>query len=236
MNISPCGPIVHLVASPARVYTDLAARFCRSPKSISEIVEAPYSKGLVENIIQSGHLAATEFDFWIFGVENVSRVLEVQLVRKRLASYLIASGRHEGARDYSVVLPKTVFDKKTEKIPTSYGDISVEEYLDLGEEIYDYLHEDGVPAEDCRYLKPQGTGTKILIGMNTHSLLDWFRIRCCTRAQWEIRTLAWSMLKLCKDNQPDVFKNAGPSCVVDGFCREKEGCGKAPSLDSLLHK
>ena len=34
-----------------------------------------------------------EFDFFLFGVEGYSRVTEVQLVRKRLASYLIKSGR-----------------------------------------------------------------------------------------------------------------------------------------------
>ena len=227
INIQEVEPQVVLIASPGRVHTDLAARFCRSPKSVLEIKDSPYSPKLVEHILKSGHLAATEFDYYVFGVENVSRVLETQLVRKRMASYLIASGRHEGKR---------LIDKLETKIPSKVvGDISLHDFLTLGKEVYDFLHdEEKIAAEDVRYLKPQGTSTKILIGMNAHSLLDWFRIRCCMRAQKEIRMLANKMLALCKEVQPDVFRHAGPNCVVDGFCREQESCGRKDHISEIM--
>ena len=44
-----------------------------------------------------------------------------------------------------------------------------------------------LPEEDLRYLKPQATEFKGLIGMNAHALMDWFAIRCCRNAQAEIR-------------------------------------------------
>lgn len=224
MILNETCPQVTLISYPERSMIDIAAKFCRSSKSVNEIVESDYSAVLVDHIISSGHLAATEFDWWVFGVENVSRVLEVQLVRKRLASYLIASGRHDGKRKYELTIPKGL----KENLSLEVDGMNLEEYLALGEKFYNALEEKGVKAEDCRYIKPQATTTKILIGMNTHSLLDWFRIRCCNRAQAEIRSLANKMLSLCKEKQPDVFANAGAACVVDGFCREKESCGRAP--------
>ncbi len=78
-----------LLAGGGRFYTDIATRFVRSERSLDEIAASPYSKKFVENILNSGHVAALEFGFFLFGAEGYSRVAEVQLVRKRLASYLI---------------------------------------------------------------------------------------------------------------------------------------------------
>ena len=86
---------VVLLAGGGKIYTDIAARFVRSERSLEEIVASPYSRQIVRNILESGHRAALEFDFFLFGVEGYSRVTETQLVRKRLASYLIKSGRAE---------------------------------------------------------------------------------------------------------------------------------------------
>ena len=98
---------VVLLAGGGKIYTDIAARFVRSERSLEEIVASPYSRQIVRNILESGHRAALEFDFFLFGVEGYSRVTETQLVRKRLASYLIKSGRAElgGKRRFSVVYP-----------------------------------------------------------------------------------------------------------------------------------
>lgn len=63
--------------------------------------------------------------------------------------------------------------------------------------------------------------------MNVRSLFNFFRHRCCNRAQWEIRAVANEMLKLCLDAAPNIFKYAGPSCVATGKCPEgKMSCGK----------
>ena len=58
--------------------------------------------------LDGNHRAALEFDFFLFGVEGYSRVTETQLVRKRIASYLIKSGRAElgGKRAFNVVYPQ----------------------------------------------------------------------------------------------------------------------------------
>ena len=237
---------VELIAGGGRIYTDVAARFVSSERSLDEILASPYSKRLVEKILSSGHKAALEFDFFIFGVEGFSRVAEVQLVRKRIASYMIKSGRRdkEGKRSFDVVLPEYIERLETQiAVPIQSlalpDGTSLRDYLpgnpshilcsiDCGlilamiERWYDEGVHQNVPEEDLRYLKPLGTEFKAIIGMNAHALTDWFAIRCCRNAQTEIRDLATKMLRLCKENAPDLFANAGPNCVQLGYCPENE--------------
>lgn len=217
---------VVLLAGGGKVYTDVAARFTRSERSLDEIVASPYNANLVRSIIEKGHLAATEFDYFLFGVEGYSRVTEVQLVRKRLASYLIKSGRVDkcGKRAYDVVLPDSILDHTTEcTLPDgSKVSLGATDLLNMLEEWYDAGVEAGYKEEELRYLKPQATEFKALIGMNAHALLDWFKIRCCMNAQTEIRDLANKMMRLCKEASPALFADAGPSCVTLGYCPENE--------------
>lgn len=203
---------VYLIAGGGKVYTDIAARFVRSERPVSEIIESPYSKEIVQHILSSGHLAALEFDYFLFGVEGYSRVTETQLVRKRMASYMIKSGRAElnGKRSYSTVIPKQAYT------------LDVASYLEEGEKLYNKLLELGVPEESARYIKPQATEFKGIIGMNAHALLDFFAVRCCMNAQEEIRDMAYKMLSLCKKACPDLFANAGPNCFRLGYCPENE--------------
>jgi thymidylate synthase (FAD) len=61
--------------------------------------------------------------------------------------------------------------------------------------------------------------------MNVRELLHFFELRCCKRAQWEIRELALAMLDLVEHTAPYVFMDAGASCRR-GPCREgKMTCG-----------
>ena len=220
MEISRVGDgQVVLLAGGGKVFTDIAARFVASERSIEEISDSPYSAKIVRNIIRNGHLAATEFDYYVFGVSGYSRVTETQLVRKRLASYLIKSGRVElkGKRAFRVVLPERVRDMS---LPDA--NLSVRDILKLLEAMYDHGLELGIPEEELRYIKPQATEFRAIIGMNAHALLDWFGWRCCKKAQTEIRDLAEKMQALCKVVSPDLFANSGPRCVTYGYCPEEK--------------
>ena len=227
MNVKRVGEgTVVLIAGGGRVYTDVAARFTRSERSLAEILASPYNEKLVRTIVDKGHLAATEFDYFLFGVEGYSRVTEVQLVRKRMANYLIKSGRVDkhGKRAFDVVVPNGVLEH-TAACTLADGTaltLSGEDLLRLTEQWYNAGVAQGMPEEDLRYLKPQATEFKAIIGMNAHALLDWFRIRCCRHAQAEIRDLAWKMLRLCREAAPDLFRDAGPSCVALGYCPEDD--------------
>ncbi len=230
MNISHVGEgTVVLISGGGKVYTDIAARFVGSERSLDEIVASEYNRKIIQNILTSGHLAATEFDYFIFGVEGYSRVCETQLVRKRLANYLIKSGRVEkkGKRSFDFVFPKSILDLEyySPKFHNTYNGYNI---LELIEEWYSEGIKQDFKEEELRYLKPQATEFKGIIGMNCHALLDWFKIRCCQNAQIEIRDMANKMLKLCKEASPDLFEKAGASCISLGYCpennRQNEKC------------
>ena len=98
--------------------------------------------------------------------------------------------------------------------------------MDECQELYEVLADNGIPKEDARFVLPNATDTKIICTFNVRSLYNFFEHRCCNRAQWEIRELAWKMLQLCRDVAPVLFENAGPGCLR-GACPEGAmSCGK----------
>lgn len=226
---------VYLLAGGGKVFTDIAARFVHGERSVEEICDSPYSAKIVKNILSSGHLAATEFDWFVFGIEGYARVTEAQLIRKRHASYLIKSGRveHGGKGAYSVVYPYgplADFIADTELTDGRRITLSGRDLMYVTKQWYEHAVAAGYKEEDARYWKPQATEFKAIIGMNAHALRDWFAIRCCRNAQQEIRDLANQMLTLCKSVAPDLFAGAGPSCMNLGYCpenqRQNEVCKK----------
>ena len=84
--------------------------------------------------------------------------------------------------------------------------------------------------EDARFILPNACTTKMIVTMNTRSLNNFFRHRCCNRAQWEIREVANQMLKLCLGVAPNLFSKSGAPCVY-GACPEgKMSCGKSKEM------
>jgi thymidylate synthase (FAD) len=56
--------------------------------------------------------------------------------------------------------------------------------------------------EDARFVLPGACETRMMLTMNARELLHFFSLRCCNRAQWEIRALAWEMLALAREAAP----------------------------------
>ena len=84
--------------------------------------------------------------------------------------------------------------------------------------------------EDARFVLPNACDTKMMVTMNARALHNFFRHRCCSRAQWEIRDCARQMLELVLEVAPTLFAHAGPPCV-DGACPEgRMSCGRASEI------
>ncbi len=101
---------VFLIAGGGKTYCDVAAKFCRTEQDVENLIASPQNKELIKTLIRSGHKASLEFDEFIFGIQGYSRVTEVQMVRKRHASYMISSGRAEknGRRKMNIVVPDDI--------------------------------------------------------------------------------------------------------------------------------
>ncbi len=214
------------------IYT--ACRQCYSPKSAHQILKEKVTKKekeeFIKMIVASGHESPLEHVKFTFAIEGVSRVLTHQLVRHRLASYSQQSQRYVKEKDFDVIIPPTI---KEDKVLKKKFTQTLKELQDCYNFIINRLKEKGIKGEkayqDARYILPQAIETKIIVTMNCRELLHFFRLRCCQRAQWEIRELANKMLEICKKKLPAVFYKAGPKCEWLGYCPEgKFSCRRYP--------
>jgi thymidylate synthase (FAD) len=172
----------------------------------------------ISKIVGMGHLSVIEHANFTFSVEGVSRALTHQLVRHRIASYSQQSQRYVSMNRASYVIPPSIAsDPKTRRGYEALMNLIWKSYADLSEK---------VPKEDARYVLPNACNTNITVTMNARELWHFFSLRCCRRAQWEIRKMAWLMLLEVRQVSPILFEDAGPGCLR-GPCPEGEyTCGK----------
>ena len=188
----------------------LAAAECTGAKDHGKALEAA---------LRSGHMSVLEHAAFTFLVEGVSRALLAQITRHRLASFSVRSQRYIDMADMEVAVPESI---------RADPDL-MDEYADLAEDIRGFYRRAiaaGIPKEDARYITPQAALTGFVVTMNARELRHFFKVRCCNRAQWEIRARADEMLRLVKKEAPALFDGAGPGCV-SGECTEARPCGHA---------
>ena len=197
-----------------------AARLCYAPVGGRELMESLTDEKIrkvLTTIMSSGHFSTLEHASYTFAVEGVSRALTHQLVRHRLASYNQQSQRYVKFKEEPPIVRPASVDTNPEAAQ------AFDEAIDACWQAYDKLVQAGVPAEDARYILPNACETKIVVTMNIRELMHFFSIRCCNRAQWEIRELAWKMLELVRPTAPFIFRTAGPGCMR-GACPEGKMC------------
>ncbi len=203
-----------------------AARLCYSPRGASELQQDLTEKeigSLLKRLREMGHTSTFEHVSFTFAIEGVSRVLSHQLVRHRIASYSQKSQRYVTENNFDFVVPPGIAHN-----PAALA--IFEEQMASAREAYQRLAE-LVHQEDARYVLPNATETKIVVTMNARSLIHFFSVRSCMRAQHEIRQLSDQMIKLVKEVAPRLFDKVGPSCVTEGVCHEgKLTCGRLNRL------
>lgn len=227
-----------------------AARLCYSAASIGEVREKltpEKTAAFVDMLSEIGHESPIEHASFTFGIEGVSRALLAQITRHRIASFSVQSQRYVREKQFEYVTPPQIAgDPEAERL--------FEEAMRKDQEYYDRIAAilkekqkreliaggadekeadraaEKRAIEDARFVLPNACDTKMIVTMNARSLHNFFRHRCCNRAQWEIRELAAEMLRLCREAAPTLFKNAGPPCL-NGPCPEgKMSCGKAAEM------
>ncbi len=224
-----------------------AAKLCYSSSDVATLMDNLTDekiKEFIDMLNAIGHESPMEHASFTFAVEGISRACSHQLVRHRIASYSQKSQRYVDENDFEYVTPPSVLadDRTKEQYDIQMKHIA-NAYVRLRNALVDYhkntLIADGhseksalsaakkLANEDARFLLPNACETKIVVTMNVRSLFNFFKHRCCNRAQWEIRAVACEMLRLCCEVAPNIFKHAGPDCYTKGRCSEgKMSCGK----------
>lgn len=220
-----------------------AAKLCYSPATIDALGQSltpDKVRSFVEMLAEIGHESPIEHTAFTFGIEGVSRSLLAQLTRHRIASYSVQSQRYVAEKAFEYVLPPEIaaipeacalFEQAMRQDQEQYDQLTAllsakhkADFIAQGmEEKAAAKAAEKKAIEDARFVLPNACATKIIVTMNARSLMNFFRHRCCNRAQWEIRALADQMLLLCLRQAPHLFKNAGPACVA-GPCPEGKMC------------
>ncbi len=245
-------PTVTLIAytpNPERTVA-AAAKLCYSSSTIGELSEGltpEKAASFVEMLSDLGHESPIEHTSFTFGIEGVSRALLAQITRHRIASYSVKSQRYVTEGCFEFVTPPEIaddaealalfeetmradqaaYDRLAEILKAKHKKTFLAEGKD--EKTADRMAEKKA-IEDARFVLPNACETKMVVTMNARSLHNFFRHRCCSRAQWEIRDVADQMLKLVCEVAPNLFKKAGPSCISGGCPEGKMTCGKAQEM------
>lgn len=135
-----------------------AAKLCYSPIGVEEIEEGltpEATEKFIKFLLSLGHESPLEHVSFSFAVEGVSRILETQLVRHRIASYSVQSGRYVKRDCPEFVTPIEIL-KSDSETQTIYHDAiqqSIHAYNELTEAlIYSQMKKEGflnlIPEEE----------------------------------------------------------------------------------------
>lgn len=213
----------------------MGAKMCYSSADVDKLeagIQQKEQGGFITKLMEMEHLSPLEHSSFTFAMEGISRALLAQITRHRIASFSVQSQRY--VSEHSRKNSDGVFDYVVPPRIAALGEQYLQIYQQQMETIQDWydfwlakLAEAGEQApEDARFVLPNAAETKLVLTMNARELLHFFALRCCNRAQWEIRELATRMLAQVKEVAPNIFRTAGPGCV-SGPCPEGEfTCGK----------
>ena len=206
----------------------MAGKLCYSPASLDDLqerIETHDQSKYLKKLTDMGHLSPIEHASFTFGIEGVSRSLLAQITRHRIASFSVQSQRYVALGDdengFDYVVPPRIAALGEEAEAEYHAQMAQmnawyqtwRKRLGTGES----------SNEDARFVLPNAAATRMLVTMNARELLHFLSLRCCNRAQWEIRSVAWQMLALAYEAAPALFGKAGPGCLR-GACPEGRKC------------
>ncbi|OPJ54915.1 FAD-dependent thymidylate synthase [Alkalithermobacter paradoxus] len=245
--------LIEYTPNPEKVIA-MAAKLCYSPVGVDEI-EKNLTDEKIEKflnmLIGIGHESPIEHINFTFAVEGISRSCSHQIVRHRIASYSQQSQRYVKLDQFEYIIPpeiQCIPEAKEKFIQAMENDQKVYDDLVkvLSQKHYDNFIKEGKTEkeakllsqkkaiEDARYVFPNACETKMVFTMNARSLFNFFKHRCCQRAQWEIRELSIEMLRKVRQVAPVIFKNIGPNCI-NGSCPEGNmTCGKIKEVREIF--
>lgn len=203
-------------------------------------------QSLLRKVLGSGHQSCLEHCSVTFAIEGVSRTFLAQISRHRFVQLSVQSQRYVQIKE-DLKYIDTLYDNYN---PVNYEQSDLAKTFnkyfidgDKKENVHgfyfalnNYLESisNGEKAEDARRFLPNATRTNMVISMNLRELVHVSNLRCCSRAQLEIRKVVNEMCKLVINKEPWLAEYIGPSCKTLGYCPESHSCGRKTSLHDII--
>lgn len=235
MKVEGKARLIRYTADPEQTIA-LAAKLCYSGDEIDDLIEKIGEKDnakFISLLTKMNHYSPFEHASFTFALEGVSRALLAQITRHRIASFSVRSQRYVSEGEFNYIVPPAI--EALGKDAVNKYEAQMAQMLEWYREWQQALGGNNEKSnEDARFVLPNACETKMILSMNARELLHFFSLRCCNRAQWEIRNIAWQMLEEVLRVAPSVFSNAGPGCLR-GVCPEgKKSCGKAAEVKAVF--
>lgn len=204
-------------------YVDSAVELISTTENIDKVIdfalktESLNDFNLKELISDGKYARVLEQINFTFSIKNITLASLTHITRHRIHSLIVPN------------LNTIINENKFKIAPTM---LENEEYINTYKELINQTNEainnlKHLDSYTLSYLYLSGRTIDIMTTMNARELLWFFKLRTCDRAQWEIRDIAKQMLSLVKQKCPTLFKQFGPSCLVEGYCPEgRLTCGK----------
>lgn len=170
-------------------------------------------KDVIEAIVNNKSQRELEQGIFTFQIP-ISLAVLTHLTRHRMQSLMIPEFTNFNLENY--ITPKSVAKSHLDEF---------NEIFKNNKEMRDFFKENGVREEDLVYFLLSGNACNVTTTMNARTLLWISRMRCCNKAQWEIRDIVNSMVQLASVNAPLIGDKLGASCEILGYCPEgKDSC------------
>lgn len=140
-------------------------------------------------------------------------------------------------RMHSLLVPEFIpmWDMKNYVTPVTVknkaNDI-FQESIEKNMKMFEEFKDAGVAEEDLIYFYVGAQMLNVVTTMSARTLQWILRLRCCNKAQWQIRFIAQEIARKVSEVAPLIGKGLGPTCITDRYCGEgRECCGL---IDKLL--
>ena len=168
---------------------------------------------IILNKIENRELEQVNFTFQI----PISLSILTHLTRHRMHSLLVPEFVPMWNLE-KYVIPESIKQKGLESKYTSI----FEKNLDM----YNRFKNMDIAEEDLIYFYLGGQMCNVVTTMNARNLQWITKMRCCNKAQWQIRYIAKDIANQVREISPLIGKGLGPTCVTNFVCNEgKESCG-----------
>ncbi len=209
---------------------------CATCEQEKEKVENKILK-LIHKVVNSGHTSTLEHAYFVFAVSGISRVVLAQDTRHRHKSFSVKSQRYvKYSTPFKYIIPESI-QKNKEVIEYLNKKYTVqelyEEHMANCQSIYSKFLEAGIPADDARFVFPNGCETSMITSCNLRELIHVCGLRLCSNAQKEIQQMYRKIVEEVVKQEPWLKKYLKSKCELLGYCDEIHCCGKKQKKQNM---